>query len=1383
MESRPEHHPFRKDLMKTVDTDRRSRRTRYMIAITFATLTALWAQSASAAVTHNYTGVSFGPDGVNGSESFVALGGVAEEPESGDIYAYDRGSRTIYKFASSGDPAVFSSTGTNAITGVGFGAEPDGGPFTQIAVAPTGAPAGTAGDIYVATGQASGDTQPKTGIQVYAADGTKLGEFEGAPGRAYRGVATDPAGNVYGVFAVEGRIDKFTPTTNPPTAEDLSETDIFVPPSGEITDVAVDGFDNTYVGATAGNAGAGTFKLGILSDPKPVQIDPDGWTMAIDPSSNELYADSGGQVVQYSPAGIRIGTFGAGELSNSSSLAVAPGGAEVLVASSTKLKVFGPAIQVPGATTDAASAIVKNGATLNGTVNAEGGPQATCVFQITTVDQYATEHFEGASSLPCSPAGPFTGSAAADVHTEAAGLARESEYVFRLVASSENGKNYGAPLAFATPGAVNVKTASATGVGDDAGTLNATINPEGAAVGKCFFEWGITTAYGNVAPCEESEAEIGSGSGEVQVHALVGGLVGGSTYHFRIAGENAFGSSTGSDETLMTLGPTIVSEGVGDVRLSSAELVATVNPNGTATSYYFEYETQAQFESNPSSARFLNAATIPPTPSDIGAGSGNVPVTEHLSGLAASTGYYFRVVGISGNGTTFGPPKSFKTLAASALGLPDGRVYEQVTPVDKNGSNIQGASDNIEASPSGDGITSYVLGGIPGGEGSQEFPHYLSLRGADAWTTQGLLPPARLGPHGKTLGISEDLNTAYTVAGTPGRGFGLFEKDTSTNEIASIYDGDNGEVSLPAEFVGSTSGGSVALFEVDGPLLGGVVSEGVPAPGPAPNLYLWDRATRQLRLVGLLNPVTKLSPLTAPAGGAIAGSYNYFNAQEAHFYDQEHEVLSPDAARVYFTSGTTRQLYVRLNPLQGQSAIEHNQCVEAAKACTLVVSESRRSAPDPVGAQPAKFLTAADGGTKVLFMSNSELTNESNTGGADDSPDLYEYDTSTRTLTDLTPSDPVVNPRGAAVGGVLGVSKDGSYIYFAAGGILGDGSSRGATEGDCPETAGKNGACNIYVWHEGVTSFIAHLSAGLTEPNGLIGNYAPAGDHQGPETAHSSRLSADGRVLLFSSTDDLQGYEAAGHVEFYRYEFGSGQSPTCVTCNPTGAPARSDSTLSSVNSGAISLILQAYNTRNLSEDGERVFFESDERLVAADTNDVKDVYEWEAPGTPGGTCTTVEADGGCIYLISSGTSPEPSYFGDADVQGDNAFFFTAQSLVAQDTDSLRDIYDARVGGGLPGQNETAGAGCAQATACRGALTTELGQASPGTSTFLGPGNKSAKTTAKPCTKTHVRRHGRCMRKKLKKERKTGKKGRKNGPKKGKKRADHRRHPSKRSDAR
>ena len=134
----------------------------------------------------------------------------------------------------------------------------------------------------------------------------------------------------------------------------------------------------------------------------------------------------------------------------------------------------------------------------------------------------------------------------------------------------------------------------------------------------------------------------------------------------------------------------------------------------------------------------------------------------------------------------------------------------------------------------------------------------------------------------------------------------------------------------------------------------------------------------------------------------------------------------------------------------------------------------------------------------------------------------------------------------------------------------------------------------------------------------------------------------------------------------------------------------------------------------------------------------RDVYEWEAPGTPGGSCTTSSgayspANGGCIYLLSTGTGIYPSYLADVSESGDTAFIFSRQRLVPSDEDNLEDIYAVKAGGGLASQNTPRPSLC-EGDACRGASSTPSNAPGAGSGVFEGPGNPKQSTNQTRCPK-------------------------------------------------
>jgi hypothetical protein len=927
-----------------------------VLCLSVVAMLSVLASPALAAQTHPYIGTSFGPDGVGGTESFERVQSLAVDPGSGDTYVYDGGAGKVYKFDSAGAPVNFSATGTNAISGAGGGA---GGAEYEIALAPAGSPGGTDGDIYVAN---NGNA-----IHVYSAAGAELGELD--QGGETCGVATDPSGNFYaGVYSKT--INKYTPSTSPPAESDKIGTGTV---EQGICNVAADGLGNVYAANYGGN---GLYKLEGIGDTTPTLIDSGANTMAVAPGSNDLYADHGSEVFQYDSSGTPIGSFGNGDISESHGVAVNSGASKIYVGTTTKVKVFGPSTTVPDAITEAADAITKATATLHGTVGAAGGPDATCVFQYTSASAYGEHGFEGASEKPCNPAGPFSGSATTPVSATATGLSLETEYRFRLLATSSNGSNGGLVRSFQTPGAVNVLTDPATNVTDSGATLNGRVNPEGIELEECTFEYRSDFGSFESVPCAESPAAIGSGNTPVPVHLDLTELSGGTEYQFRLVGKNELGTNQGVDELFKAKGPSVSSESIGGVTETSATFNATINPNGVDTSYVFEYVSQADFELS----GFAGATSVPAGGEGIGAGTDNVEVSATAEGLEPRTSYRFRVAATSADGAARGSAKAFATRGAAPVfgscpndpfrtgpsaKLPDCRAYEQVTPDDKYGSDAFGNEFSVQASPSGDAITFFTLAGFPGSESFQSISVLMSRFAGGEWSTAGLSAPYSYGDSDNTLAWTPDLHLSFGRSRDTGGSSdsALVMRDSADGSRTILIPQGAGFI---GEYEGFTLGGafdddSKVVFEAKGPIQ---VTSG-PAPTSAKNnVYLYDRDTGELTLAGLLPDSACGSPPCVPANGSeLPLAFGGF-AQDGH-------VVTPDGD-VYFTD-SSGSLYLRRD-------------VAGPDATTVLVSASRKTnggGPGGVATnspQPVAFYGATPDGAKAFFTSTEELTNDANTG-------------------------------------------------------------------------------------------------------------------------------------------------------------------------------------------------------------------------------------------------------------------------------------------------------------------------------------------------------------------------------------------------------------------
>jgi hypothetical protein len=305
---------------------------------------------------------------------------------------------------------------------------------------------------------------------------------------------------------------------------------------------------------------------------------------------------------------------------------------------------------------------------------------------------------------------------------------------------------------------------------------------------------------------------------------------------------------------------------------------------------------------------------------------------------------------------------------------------------------------------------------------------------------------------------------------------------------------------------------------------------------------------------------------------------------------------------------------------------------------------------------------------------------------------------------------------------------------------------------------------NLYLSEEGQISFIATLTNRDAEgdPTGIedgLGLWTKVGGSQ--PARDPSRLNPDGSILLFQSRAEITGYPASEFPQIYRYDSDAGDLQ-CISCIPTGRPATGGASLESYSPDAFSGRPFSANgfVPNLNPAGTRAFFDSTEALVSSDSDEVTDVYEWEANGV--GSCTRPQ---GCIYLISSGQSERDNFLYGHSTSGDDVFFTTGDQLTGWDTsEGALSIYDARVGGGFP---EPTGADICVGDGCRPGVTPLPATPSPQSS---GQGRSGNQVQNKPKTcpknKRKVKQNGKVRCVKKNKKQKGGKAKKRSGANRG-----------------
>lgn len=956
--------------------------------------------------------------------------------------------------------------------------------------------------------------------------------------------------------------------------------------------------------------------------------------------------------------------------------------AKAIVATSAMLLTLAMGVTLAGAvaptvTIDAPSAVSYNSVHLSGTVDSQD--QTTTYYFVYSPDPET----EGSLQLS-EPQGPIpAGSGPTSVSYDLTGLKPGTQYFVEILAVNESGEQTFSPLpnpTFTTDpiAAPTVLIDPVTSITGDTAHFSGTINPSYTGVSPADLSdvnWHFECTPG----CSTDDSgSIPADNDSHAVSANASGLDPNIDYEVRLVAENAAGpqSATASFKTgtsapiVRALDPAVITD-------TSAWIGAEVNPRNSTTTYYVEYSTDPGFA----------GSTSVPTTQDASAGSGNSPVlaSRHVEGLQPNTTYYYRVVA-SGAGTTVGDSSSFTTLAdplPTGGALPDGRAYEKISPADKNGAEVRRGgfwqvptlASLAQASISGDAVAYSSFGNFAG-DSPATYVQYIARRGSAGWTTEGVNPPVDPGPalenENSYNWFSEDLSLGTTLTravinpGDTEKTLNLYLHDNIANAFQTIS---TGPLAGERPFVEAiTPDASHVVFFTGDRLLKWSASDGV--------------AER-------IDLLPDGSPPNASANvhshvGAAAGADNDISTTYLGT-----NPMSEDGSRVYFTT-------------KGASA-------ENKPLLFLREGETTISVDDGVG--ETRFQVASPDGTVAFLTNDSRLTDEST--GPYPSKRLYRWDRNApegERLTDLTTADPL----GPDVLGTAGASQDASTIYFTAAGDLAPGATRGTP--------------NLYRWHEGEgISLVATLDARDEAVWGieLLGNHGVGGTHK---MFRDARVTPDGRFIAFSSYNSLTSYDTNDTKQMYLYDSEQDQL-TCVSCSTVEAKSTADSQFQSILYEDVCCDANRFHlSRNLTPDGTRLFFDSNDALVPGDSNGVTDVYEWTE---------------GKIHLISGGINSAPSRLFDVGDDGGDVFFTTLQKLLPSDGDAYVDLYDARVGGG---KDPVLRAPCI-GDECQGTPTAAPSFGTPSSQSSLSSGNPKPRAR---CSGRKVRRAGRCVAKKRKK---------------------------------
>jgi DNA-binding beta-propeller fold protein YncE len=472
------------------------------------------------------------------AHNFGQLWGVATDP-SGDVYVLDLGNKEVDEFAPSGTfVQAFTSTGT-----------PDApfGTLSALAVDPTN------GDVLIAdNGQHLVHEFDSSGgfVGDIAGTDTPAGSFQ-----TIQGLAADSSGLVYISDHGSGH-----------NVVDVFDAGVVLP---KITYGAVTNQTQTAGTLNAnvdpnegGDVTACHFEYGTTpaysSGSVPCTPDP----ASSPPASNfsvptDVSAELSGLTTE-TPYHYRV------VVSNANGTRKGPD------------QVYLPHA-VAGLTTDAASSVDRNSATLNASFNGNG-EDTHYYFEWGTDSSYGNTTAAPPGTDAGSPSGPH------GLSSGLTGLTVETTYHYRIVASNAVGTSYGGDQSFTTLAAVkDLSTDPATDVTASTATLNASYTGIGEDV-HYYFEYGSTTSYGSeTAPAPGTDN--GSPSGPQTLSFDLAQLQINGTYHYRVVASDTAGTSYGVDQSFTTLGAydfstDYGSAGSGDGQLMGPRDVAIDNSNG-----------------------------------------------------------------------------------------------------------------------------------------------------------------------------------------------------------------------------------------------------------------------------------------------------------------------------------------------------------------------------------------------------------------------------------------------------------------------------------------------------------------------------------------------------------------------------------------------------------------------------------------------------------------------------------------------------------------------------------------------------------------------------------------------------------------------------------
>jgi hypothetical protein len=648
------------------------------------------------------------------------------------------------------------------------------------------------------------------------------------------------------------------------------------------------------------------------------------------------------------------------------------------------------------------------------------------------------------------------------------------------------------------------------------------------------------------------------------------------------------------------------------VSTTGAGLRAEVNPGGASASCQFEYGTTTAYGTTVSCVE--------------GPGSGNGAVTVRsptLVGVTPDTTYHYRVDATASGNSVQGGDHSFTSEAfAGAPLLLDDRGWEMVSPVDKNGGQVQGPGQSfgggvIQAAAGGGMLTYSSISSF--GEGAQGAPagsQYVAGRGSGGWGSENITLATTAGAYGP-----EPDGVPYQLFSTNlERGLSLVSRPCGDESCLAGYalrESAGGALIASPQAPGLRfAGASPDLAHVVLSSCAKLTPEATEVPpsggcDPAQrNLYEWSGGG--LSLVNLLPAATQGTPgatLAAPAGAVSADGFRVYWSQGAGLYLREgaatkqvdgslggggvFQAASADGAVAFFTKAGHLYRY---------------EASGAGAAADLT----------PAGSVQGVLGASADG-SRVYYQDAAGL-------------ELWRKTGTVATVATVAIGADAADPANfPAATGTARVSPDGTRLAFLSKASLTGYDNRGATDFGTPPAVVGVPQSEAFVYDAGTGALVCASCNPTGErpigPSTIPGAAANGGGASASRPYKPRALSADGRRLFFDSADVLALQDTGNRPDVYEWEAAG-----------AGSCARAG--------GCLNLISRGRNTEgssflDASASGSDAFFLTADSLVGSDAA-FADAYDAREGGGFQEPLRPLECAGdACQFLPSEPEDPTP----------------------------------------------------------------------------------------------------------------------------------------------